>query len=276
MTDQDRNDPNNRDRMGDEPSRGGGSQGSERDRGDRDENQGDRQRRENPGRGDSGREEMPGDESRRELGHQGRNDGDDGECPERDDERGSMNLAELAGDLYETWNDAAFLYRKAEDLAGLTENDRKGDTIEEADEDRPGQKICERSQSQKASGDAQNAGEQGEHHRQRGVSRLVAGGKRRDARRDQRAGGRIGANDQLPRRAEDRIGDERQYARIKSHFRAEAGELGISDADRQGDRGHGKTCPEIGRRIVEPVAKQGGKAWGVAGERGHRLPLSGA
>ena len=80
----------------------------------------------------------------------------------------------------------------------------------------------------------------------------------------------------MPRRAEDRIGDERQYARIKSHFRAEAGELGIGDADRQGDRGHGKTCPEIGRRIVEPVAKQGGKAWGVAGKRGHRLPLSGA
>ena len=66
MSDQDRNDPNDREPMGDEASRGGGSQGSERDRVEREESWRERQRRENPGQDESRPEQMPGDEGRRE------------------------------------------------------------------------------------------------------------------------------------------------------------------------------------------------------------------
>lgn len=75
-----------------------------------------------------------------------------------------LNLAELTDDLGQARKDAALGHWKAENLVGLAENDRQRHTIEKADENRPRQEVCKRTQSQEACGRTKQSGEQGEHH----------------------------------------------------------------------------------------------------------------
>jgi hypothetical protein len=132
-----------------------------------------------------------------------------------------MNLAKLAGDLDETRNDAILCTGKPKILSAWPRMIESATPLRKPT--RIGATGSRRgAEAQEASGDAQNAGEQGERYGQRGVCRLVAGGKRRtlaatSARWLHRGQRSIAAT------AEDRIGDERQYARIKSYFRAKAG-----------------------------------------------------
>src|SRR5262249_17851182 len=70
----------------------------------------------------SGRENHA-DEGCWELGCEAGNKRDDGERPKRDGERRSLNLTELSDDLQEARNDTTLGQRKAEDLAGLPEDD---------------------------------------------------------------------------------------------------------------------------------------------------------
>ena len=84
--------------------------------------------------------------------------------------RRPLNVAELSKDLCDARDDAGLDHREAEDLVGLTENDRERDAIEKADKDRPRQEVCQPAQSQEACRNAEQSGEQSEHHRKRGVS----------------------------------------------------------------------------------------------------------
>ena len=59
----------------------------------------------------------------RKLWHEAGTERDDGERPKRDGERRSVNLTELSDDLQEARNDTTLGHRKAEDLAGLPEDE---------------------------------------------------------------------------------------------------------------------------------------------------------
>ena len=214
------------------------------------------------------------DQGGRKLRHETRDNGDDGECSDGDGKSRSVDVTELSKDLCDARDDAGLDHREAEDLVGLTENDRERDTIEEADKDRSRQEVRKAAQSQKACRNAEQSGEQSKHHRKRGVSCLIAGRERSHARRNQRTGGGVRPDDQLAGGAENRIGHEWQNTRIEPHLRAEAGKSGIGDADRKRHRGNRKTCPQVGGGVGEFVVEQPGKARGVAGKGRHRPALS--
>ena len=82
----------------------------------------------------------------------------------------------------------------------------------------------------------EHAGHQREDGQQSQIPFRVASCERRQARSDQEAGGGVRTDDQLPRRAEERIGQEREDRRVDADDGRHACEVGVSEADGQGDR----------------------------------------
>ncbi len=184
-----------------------------------------------------------------------------------------VGFAELGDDFSQTRQDTALVHGKAEDLVGLSENDRERHTVEEADEDWLRQEICEHAQAKEARADADEAREQCKCGGERSIGRRIADGEWRDRSRDHGARCRVGADDQLARAAEDGIGDERQDSRVEANFRREPGQLRIGDADRHRDRRNRETRLDISGQIGGLISKQLGKAGRKAVKRRHSAPL---
>lgn len=96
---------------------------------------------------------------------------------------------------------------------------------------------------------------------QRNVGLGVAGGQRRDGGRYQRTGGGIGADDQLARGAEEKIGEQRMHARIETDRRSKSGQLGIDHPHRQGDSSHrqagGQVMGQVGAATPQQIKQSG-------------------
>ncbi len=80
-----------------------------------------------------------------------------------------MGLRQLGDEFEQAGNDAAGLDGKAEQLADLAQQDADGDTIEEPDQNRLGQEIRQRAESQETRRDAKQSGEKRQHDRKRRI-----------------------------------------------------------------------------------------------------------
>ncbi len=169
----------------------------------------------------------------------------DGKRPGGDSERWKMHLPKVPNDLEQPRNDAALMNWKSEDLAGLPENDRQGYAVEKSDENGLREEIRQSTQPQETRCDADQAGERGERSRQRGIGRSIPASQRSHRCRHNSAGRRIRADNELARAAEQRIGDERQNARIKSDLWRKSREFRVGDRDRNGDGGDGESGANI-------------------------------
>jgi len=129
--------------------------------------------------------------------------------------------------------DSARLDGKTEHLADLAQENTERNTIQIADQDGLGEEVRQKPEPEKPCSDTREAREHSKDHRQREVGVGVAASKRCDNGRHHDASGRIRVYDQLPRGAEQGVGEQRQDARIETNHRIEPGELGVGDGGRQ-------------------------------------------
>ena len=105
-------------------------------------------------------------------------------------------------------------------------------------------------------------------HGQRHVQLRIAGGQRCDSGSNQGTGRRIRTDYQLPGSTEQGIGDHRQDGRIQTDDRAEPGQLGIGDPNRQGHGGNRQAGNQVMGKIGAPVAEQCRQTRGDSGPAG--------
>ena len=194
-------------------------------------------------------------ERRRQTRQEALHQPHDRERDRTDGERRPVRFPQLRHELEQPRQNSSGFDREAEHLADLPEDDADGDAVHEADEHGLAEKIGQEPEPEHAGHDAGDAGEDGQRHGERGVERLVdaggAGRERRHDRRDHRARGRVGIDDQLTRRAEDGVDHERQDRRVEPDDRRKARQLRVRDRRRQGDGGHRQTRREI---VAQPRA----------------------
>ena len=102
--------------------------------------------------------------------------------------------------------------------------------------------------------EVETADGEGEERRHcRPVRGLEPGHRREDGGHDGDGGG-VGADDELARRAKDRIGDERSDRRVEPGLGRQTGDCRIGDGARQADRGDGEPGGDVGLDPSRPVA----------------------
>ena len=169
-----------------------------------------------------------------------------------------MDQIGLLDDLEERPDQPLRFDLHATEPADLANHDRERDAGEEAGQDRPRQEGREYPQPQRAGDEAEYP--DGERQ-QRGHGDAVGRHprrrvNRREHRRQHRHRRRVRANDQLPRRAEDRIGHGRRDAGVEARLRRQAGDRRIGDGARQPHRGDRQSCGDIALQPGRPVALQ--------------------
>ncbi len=168
-----------------------------------------------------------------------------------------VRLEDQLGDFEYLAKEARCFRLAAEHLAHLADHDRDRNAVEQADEDRSGEKIGQTTETQKARRNAENSGEQYQGHGEREVHAAVARGQRCHHGGDHGAGGCVGTDDQLARGTGERIDDHRQDRGIEAGRRTEAGQLRVGDGHRDGNRGNRKPGLEIMRPIRRAIVDQG-------------------
>ena len=80
-----------------------------------------------------------------------------------DEQRPAVGVAEVGDDAPELLEEVALLLLDAEQLRYLADDDRQGETDDEALEHRFGDEVGEESEAQQSSSDGEHAGHEGEH-----------------------------------------------------------------------------------------------------------------
>ena len=143
--------------------------------------------------------------------------------------------------------------RVAEQLGQLADQDDQRDAVQIAGQDRLGQEGGDEAEPGRAGDQVEHAGHQREDRQQGQIPFRVAGRERPQAGSDQQAGGGVRPDDQLSRRAEQRIGEQREDRRV--------------DADRPRAR------PPDRRRRGRPAGRsrrpksRTGRLWAASGGR---------
>ena len=182
-------------------------------------------------------------------------------CPLQNAEHGDgegegrpVDQAGLADELDEGRKQAVGVDVDPGDAPELADQDRERDAGEEADEDRPRQEGGEDAEAEQAGADVEAADDEGEQGGDGGaVGGLEAGHGREDRGHDGDGGG-VGADHELPGRAEDRVGDQRRDRGIEPGLRRQAGDRRVGDRARQADRGDGEAGRDVSLQPGEPVA----------------------
>ncbi|MNE23746.1 hypothetical protein D3C80_1170160 [compost metagenome] len=209
-----------------------------------------------------------GDQQRQQSGwqarQQARRDQQHGEGAQPDQQGRPVVVGILLDQLQRSRHNAGRIDGYPGQLAHLPGENVQGHPVEETDQDGLGEKVGQRPEVDEARQDAEHPGQPGEGNRQREIEFAIAGGERDQRRSHQRAGCGVRPDDQLARGAEQGIDQQRQYAGIQADHRAEAGELGIGDTDRQGDGGHRHASDQVVRQIVALIGEQRREAWSQA------------
>ena len=163
-------------------------------------------------------------------GEQARQQGQPEQCGRQ------VGLAQSLNELEQLWQHLVRLARIAQQLGQLADDDDDGDPVEVAGQDRLREEAREEAEAAEPGHDVERARDQRQHRQEREVPRGVALRQRGEARRDHDAGGGVGAEDQLARGAEQRIGHQREDRGVDADRSRHAGELRVGDPDRQADR----------------------------------------
>jgi hypothetical protein len=124
----------------------------------------------------------------------------------------------------------------AEQLGQLADENDQRDAVQITGQDRLGQEGGDEAEPGRAGDQIEKACHQREHGQHDEIALRIVARERRQAGGDQQACGGVRADDQLPRRAEQRIGEQREDRRVDADDRRYAGEVGVGEANRQGDR----------------------------------------
>ena len=139
----------------------------------------------NQGRRQAGRPSFQGKEGR--------------ESEQAQDEGGQVGRIDLANELAQFPEKTAGFAPVAEQLGQLPHEHDQGDPVEVADENGLGEKIGDKPQPTDAKNDVEQPRDQGDGDHQLQVALRVAAGERTQGRGHHQAGGRVRADDQLPR-----------------------------------------------------------------------------
>ena len=179
-----------------------------------------------------------------------------------------MRLPELRDELPNQTKEALGLQRKAEQLSELPADDAEGDAVEIPGQDGAREKSGEETQPGDAAADAHDPGEHGQDHGERDVPLGIVAGQGCDGCRDQRAGRSVRSHDQLPRRTEEGVGNQRQNAGVQTVDRRYARKRRVGNGDRHGDGGN--------REAGEQVGGQPGGVVGAQDAQPRHDPIDGA
>ena len=142
-----------------------------------------------------------------------------------------------------------------EQLAQLGDHERDRDSVQVADQHRPGEVVGDPAEPQRARQQEAGGDEQGEHRRQ--LDRVVAarGRERKNRGGDERRRRALRADDEPARRAEQDVGDRRQQQRVQAVDRREPGELAVGHRRRQRERRDRQPGDEVAAGARTPVAR---------------------
>ena len=183
-------------------------------------------------------------------------------APRPEGQRNAMRLGQAAGERGELLEEPVGVERQPEELRRLADEDEDGDAVKVARQDGPREEVRHEAQPRDAAGDQDPRRHQGEQGEQRGVTRGVAGGERTEAGGDDQTGGRVGADDQLAGRTENRVGEQREDRRVDPDDDRHASEIRVGDADRQRHRGHREPGAEVAPDVRPAIGPQQAQAGG--------------
>ena len=179
---------------------------------------------------------------------------EDGEHRRGEREGGPVDVGGLAGEVDEGREDAVGGDGGAGDALELAGDDRERDAGEEADEDRARQEGREDAEAEQPAAEIEAADDQRQH---RGDGGAIGGVEARHGGEDgghDGDGGGVGTDDQLARRAEDGVGDERRDRGVEAGLGRQAGDRRIGDGGGQADRGDGEAGGDVALDPARPVA----------------------
>ena len=148
-----------------------------------------------------------------------------------------MHDRQLAGKLDERPQQTATLQRDRRKAAKLAGQQRQRDAAHVTSQYGPRQEVGDEAQTQRCRDQAHHAN--GEREGRRDDDLLLVGArwqKLRKAGAEDAQGYRIRADNQLPRRDENCIGEKGQYARVQSDGRRQPGDFRIGHRSRQRHR----------------------------------------
>ena len=199
-------------------------------------------------------------ERARDAGNQALQRYEQDDQPQAKHRRQGVRLAEARHDLAELTQELARAQRDAEELAELPHDDAESGAVEKAGQDRAGQKIREEADARKPSDHREPADQQRENDRIVGMALRVAAGKGQKRGGHHRARRRVRPDNQLARRSEERIGHQRQHARVETDLGRETGQDRVGDGGRHLDGGDRQTREHVGRQPFAPIGPQIGQA----------------
>ena len=160
-------------------------------------------------------------------------------------------------------DEAVRIDREPEQLRQLAHENREGEAVHVADHRRLRQQVRDESELEDPAEHRDRPDEQREHRGERdGPLRIaVRPDERQDRRRDHRPEGRVGAEHEDARRAEDGIPRQAEDRRVQAGDRRQAGELGIRHALRNEQCDEDEPCDEILPQPGGPVLGKKSCSW---------------
>ena len=170
-----------------------------------------------------------------------------------------MCLPEFGGEFDQARDDALPGDGKATYLADLAERDADRHAIQEPNQDRSRKEVSQRAQPEEPGNNTENASQKCERHRERVIQVLIPGRQRAHSSRYQRTGSRIRTENQLSGCSEERVGNQREDARVQTNLRLEPGQLRVRNTDGQGYSRNRQTRYEVTRDIGTAIGQQVGQ-----------------
>jgi hypothetical protein len=149
------------------------------------------------------------------------------QCSRTDGERGRADVAEVARDLDQLRHRVRGRDVEPEDLAQLPDDEHCDDAVDVSDEDRARQVVGDPAQPEQPSERETCGDEQRQHGREARRFRGAGRGQAKQRRADQRRDRALGADYELARGAQQRVGDGREEQRIEAVHRGNAGDLRV-------------------------------------------------
>ncbi len=171
-----------------------------------------------------------------------------------------MGLGDVGGTVGDPLDEIALAEGEAEDLGELAHHDGDGHAVEQPHQDRAGEEVRQHPQLEAAGNQTPETGHGGHGHHQLPVAGRVASGQWRHHGGDDRAGGSIGADDQLAGGTEQGIDQHGQDAGVEADERPDPGELGIGNGHGQGHRSDRESSAKVRHQPGALVLQQGGEA----------------
>ena len=167
-------------------------------------------------------------------------------------QRRAVRLVELGGELLHDREEVVGVDVEPEHLPELSGDDRQRDPVDVAEQDRLPEEVGDEAKPEHSREDEDHAHGERESRGKGGVARRVNRAaddrQRGDDRGRKGRHRRIGSDNEVSRRTEDRVPDERQEGRVEPEDDRQPGELAHRERRRDRDDGHDRSGDRSERR----------------------------